>query len=77
MFLFKYLLFVFFLENEGKSVHLQYNDRLRLVGFTQQSLHGPFTNETAFPLGTLDVIGRDRRYNDLTLYLLVIDRNQK
>lgn len=51
----------FYKANEGKSVQLQYNDRLKVVAFTQQSLHGPFTEDRALPLGTLDVIGRDRR----------------
>ena len=47
--------------NEGKSVQLNYNDRLSLVAFTQQSLHGPFSQQNSEPLGTLDVIGKDRR----------------
>ena len=43
-------------------MHLNYNDRLRVVAFTQQSLHGAFSQQNAEPLGTLDVIGKDRRY---------------
>lgn len=48
-------------EKEGKAVHLSYEDRLKLVAFTQQVTHGRCTAENAPPLGVLDVIGRDRR----------------
>lgn len=49
------------LEKEGKAVHLSYEDKLKLVAFTQQVTHGKCTAENALPLGVLDVIGRDRR----------------
>jgi len=49
------------LEKEGKAVHLSYEDKLKLVAFTQQVTHGKCTTENALPLGVLDVIGRDRR----------------
>ncbi|XP_012281155.1 Golgi resident protein GCP60 [Orussus abietinus] len=51
----------FYKEKEGKAVHLSYEDKLKLVAFTQQVMHGKCTPENAPPLGVLDVIGRDRR----------------
>ena len=50
-----------FTENEGKSVQLQYNDKLKLVALTQQAHHGRLKEADLPPLGALDVIGRDRR----------------
>ncbi|XP_029170684.1 Golgi resident protein GCP60 [Nylanderia fulva] len=51
----------FYKEKEGKAVHLSYEDKLKLVAFTQQVTHGKCTAENAAPLGVLDVIGKDRR----------------
>lgn len=51
----------FFIEKEGKALHLSYEDRLKLVAYTQQTAHGPLDIKSASPLGVLDVIGRDRR----------------
>ncbi|XP_035721502.1 Golgi resident protein GCP60-like isoform X1 [Vespa mandarinia] len=51
----------FYKEKEGKAVHLSYEDKLKLVAFTQQVMHGKCTAENAPPLGVLDVIGKDRR----------------
>ncbi|XP_046749412.1 Golgi resident protein GCP60 [Diprion similis] len=51
----------FYKEKEGKAVHLSYEDKLKLVAFTQQVMHGKCTVENAPPLGVLDMIGRDRR----------------
>ncbi|XP_011156026.1 Golgi resident protein GCP60 isoform X1 [Solenopsis invicta] len=51
----------FYKEKEGKAVHLSYEDKLKLVAFTQQVTHGKCTAENASPLGVLDMIGRDRR----------------
>ncbi|XP_033208470.1 Golgi resident protein GCP60 [Belonocnema kinseyi] len=51
----------FYKEKEGKAVHLSYEDKLKLVAFTQQITHGKCTAENAPPLGVLDVIGKDRR----------------
>lgn len=51
----------FYKENEGKSVQLQYNDKLKLVALTQQAHHGRLKEADLPPLGALDVIGRDRR----------------
>lgn len=42
-------------------MHLSYEDRLKLVAYTQQTIHGPFDPNSAPPLGVLDMIGRDRR----------------
>ena len=53
---------LFFSENEGKSVQLQYNDRLDLIALTQQAHHGKLVEDNLPPLGALDVIGKDRRY---------------
>ncbi|XP_054723568.1 Golgi resident protein GCP60-like, partial [Uloborus diversus] len=51
----------FLKEKEGKAFHISYKDKLSLVAFTQQVLHGKYVEEKAPPLGYLDVIGRDRR----------------
>ncbi|XP_053608432.1 ATP-binding cassette sub-family B member 10, mitochondrial-like [Plodia interpunctella] len=51
----------FYKEKEGKALHLSYEDRLKLVAYTQQTAHGPLDIKSASPLGVLDVIGRDRR----------------
>ncbi|XP_018352842.1 PREDICTED: Golgi resident protein GCP60 [Trachymyrmex septentrionalis] len=51
----------FYKEKEGKAVHLSYEDKLKLVAFTQQVTHGKYTAENAPSLGVLDMIGRDRR----------------
>lgn len=48
-------------DKEGKALHLSYEDRLKLVAYTQQAAHGPLDVNSAPPLGVLDVIGRDRR----------------
>jgi len=50
-----------FTEKEGKAVNLSYQDKLKLVAFTQQVTHGKLEAEKQPPLGVLDVIGRDRR----------------
>lgn len=49
------------LDKEGKALHLSYEDRIKLVAYTQQASHGPLDVHSAPPLGVLDVIGRDRR----------------
>ncbi|XP_034832746.1 Golgi resident protein GCP60 [Maniola hyperantus] len=51
----------FYKDKEGKAMHLSYEDRLKLVAYTQQAAHGPLDTNSAPPLGVLDVIGRDRR----------------
>ena len=51
----------FYKDNEGKSVVLDYNDKLKLVAMSQQALHGPMDKANLPDLGVLDVIGRDRR----------------
>ncbi|CAB3378816.1 Hypothetical predicted protein [Cloeon dipterum] len=51
----------FYKEKEGKAVHLSYDDKLKLVAYTQQVVQGPFNPDKQPELGVLDVIGRDRR----------------
>ncbi|XP_022908058.2 Golgi resident protein GCP60 [Onthophagus taurus] len=53
----------FYREKEGKAVHFSYEDKLQLVAFTQQVLHGPYSEaiEKLPPLGAFDVVGKDRR----------------
>ena len=53
-----------FSENEGKSVQLNYDEKLKLVALTQQATHGKLSDqseETLPTLGAFDVIGKDRR----------------
>lgn len=51
----------FYREKEGKAVHFSYQDKLKLVAYTQQVVRGKFNEEKLPPLGVLDVPGRDRR----------------
>ncbi|XP_019869106.2 Golgi resident protein GCP60 [Aethina tumida] len=57
------LAYNFYKEKEGKAVHFSYEDKLQLVAFAQQVLHGPLSEaiHKLPPLGTLDVVGKDRR----------------
>ena len=50
----------FISDNESKQ-NLNYNDKNRLVAYTQQSAHGPLSEANVAPLGALDMIGKDRR----------------
>ncbi|XP_060531095.1 Golgi resident protein GCP60 [Cylas formicarius] len=53
----------FYKEKGGKAVHFSYEDNLQLVAFSQQVVHGPLCDviNKLTPLGTLDVVGKDRR----------------
>jgi len=51
----------YFKDNEGKTVVLDYEVKLKLVAFTQQVLHGPMESADLPPLGAFDMIGKDRR----------------
>ncbi|XP_030745790.1 Golgi resident protein GCP60 [Sitophilus oryzae] len=53
----------FYKEKSGKACHFTYEDNLQLVAFSQQVVHGPLTDviNKLPPLGTLDVVGKDRR----------------
>ncbi|KAL1505477.1 hypothetical protein ABEB36_005041 [Hypothenemus hampei] len=53
----------FYKEKGGKAFHFSYEDNLQLVAFSQQVVHGPLaeTLNKLPPLGTLDVVGKDRR----------------
>eukprot|EP00096_Caligus_rogercresseyi_P013513 TRINITY_DN614_c0_g1_i1.p1 TRINITY_DN614_c0_g1~~TRINITY_DN614_c0_g1_i1.p1 ORF type:complete len:496 (+),score=135.55 TRINITY_DN614_c0_g1_i1:26-1513(+) len=52
----------FFKANEcRRRLEVSYADQIRLVAYTQQVVNGPFTPDKGSPLGTLDVIGKDRR----------------
>lgn len=50
-----------FPEKNGKAFHLSYEENTKLVALTHQAKTGAFNNSNAPPLGTLDVIGKDRR----------------
>lgn len=54
---------MFLTEKEGKAVHFSYEDKLQLIAFMQQVLHGPLAEViNKLPvLGALDVVGKDRR----------------
>lgn len=56
--------FWYFLEKVGKAFHFSYEDNIQLVAFSQQVVHGPLSDAISKlpPLGTLDVVGKDRRY---------------
>eukprot|EP00092_Neocalanus_flemingeri_P008406 GFUD01009062.1.p1 GENE.GFUD01009062.1~~GFUD01009062.1.p1 ORF type:complete len:446 (+),score=134.44 GFUD01009062.1:82-1419(+) len=51
----------FYKENEGRNFHLAYQDKIDLVAFTQQANHGSLKQANLPPLGTLDIIGKERR----------------
>ena len=51
----------YFKGNEGKTFHLAYQDKLELVAFTQQASQGSVKEANLPPLGTFDIIGKERR----------------
>jgi len=51
----------FFKQNEGKTFHLAYQDKLGLVALTQQAKQGSLAAARLPDLGTLDIIGKERR----------------
>ena len=51
----------FYKENEGRNFHLAYQDKIDLVAYTQQANHGSLKQANLPPLGTLDIIGKERR----------------
>ena len=51
----------FFKEREGKTFHLAYQDKIDLVALTQQAHHGAMKDTNLPPLGTFDIIGKERR----------------
>ncbi|XP_050307979.1 Golgi resident protein GCP60 [Anthonomus grandis grandis] len=53
----------FYKEKVGKAFHFSYEDNLQLIAFSQQVAHGPLAEaiDKLPPLGTLDVVGKDRR----------------
>ncbi|XP_066154514.1 Golgi resident protein GCP60 isoform X1 [Euwallacea fornicatus] len=53
----------FYKEKVGKAFHFSYEDNLQLIAFSQQVVHGPLNDaiDKLPPLGTLDVVGKDRR----------------
>ncbi|KAF7273973.1 hypothetical protein GWI33_013349 [Rhynchophorus ferrugineus] len=53
----------FYKEKSGKACHFSYEDNVQLVAFSQQVVHGPMVDvlKKLPPLGTLDVVGKDRR----------------
>lgn len=53
----------FYKDKEGKAVHFSYEDKLQLVAFSHQVSHGPLLENINKlpPLGTFDVVGKDRR----------------
>lgn len=70
------LFFICDSEKEGKAVHFSYEDKLQLVAFSQQVLHGPLSEaiHKLPPLGALDVVGRDRRVAWQKLGKLSVDQ---
>lgn len=51
----------FYKKEEGNSLQLAYQDRLDLVALTQQAKQGSLRQANLPPLGTLDIIGKERR----------------
>ena len=51
----------FFKLHEGKSFHLNYQDKIQLVAFSQQANQGSLKEADLPPLGTFDIIGKERR----------------
>ena len=51
----------YFKENEGRSFHLAYKDKLELVALSQQAKQGSVKEANLPPLGTFDIIGKERR----------------
>jgi len=51
----------FYKENEGKSLQLPYQLKIDLVALTQQAKLGSLKGANLAPLGTFDIIGKERR----------------
>ena len=53
----------YFKDNEGKSFHIAYQEKLHLVALTQQASQGSVESQSASlpALGTFDIIGKERR----------------
>jgi len=51
----------YFKDNEGKSFHIAYQEKLHLVALTQQASHGSIESASLPALGTFDIIGKERR----------------
>ena len=51
----------YFKDNEGKSFHIAYQEKLHLVALTQQASQGNIESASLPALGTFDIIGKERR----------------
>ncbi|XP_046635596.1 Golgi resident protein GCP60-like isoform X1 [Daphnia pulicaria] len=51
----------FLKDKEGKAFHLGYDQKCKLLAFTQQVSNGPFNPDLHGNVGVLDVIGKDRK----------------
>lgn len=51
----------YFKDNEGKSFHIAYQEKLHLVALTQQASQGSIESASLPALGTFDIIGKERR----------------
>ena len=50
------------IENESKVFHPSYDTRNRFMAYRLQEKYGNFDPSKAKPLGPLDIIGKDRRF---------------
>lgn len=48
-------------DKEGKAFHLGYDQKCKLLAYTQQVSHGPFKADLHGNVGVLDVVGKDRK----------------
>lgn len=48
-------------DKEGKAFHLGYDQKCKLLAFTQQVSHGSFNPDLHGNVGVLDVVGKDRK----------------
>ncbi|XP_064600558.1 Golgi resident protein GCP60-like [Liolophura sinensis] len=51
----------FYREKDGKAIHLSYKDKLKLVAYSKQAIHGKFHTDATQDVGFLNVVGSDRR----------------
>uniref|UniRef100_T1JGC7 ACB domain-containing protein n=1 Tax=Strigamia maritima TaxID=126957 RepID=T1JGC7_STRMM len=63
----------FLKDKEGKAMQLTYRDRLQLVAYSQQIIHGPLKLDAWPSVGVLDVIGKDRRQAWMNLGNMSVD----
>ena len=59
---------LFFLEKEGKAIHLTYDDRNLMNVLPKQIFYGSYKEEADKNIGFLDLVGKDRMLVDILVF---------